>query len=153
MTGCPVHVDTWGGAWEKQCPGLAAVEYVVFVVPSLTGLLRFSTLLHNSGGTAKQLISSKPAAQARSLCLGFRTVQTKGETTSYGQSTAAQHKRVVLPSLAVVLPSPLVCFALSGGHHMVFHILPTITFVSVLVERRHAITGESVNMGVLENSQ
>lgn len=55
--------------------------------------------------------------------------------------------------LAVVLPSPLACFALSGGHHMVFHILPTKTFVSVLVERRHAITGESVSMVVLENSQ
>lgn len=56
-------------------------------------------------------------------------------------------------NLAGVLPSPLACFALSGGHHMVFHILPTKTFVSVLAERRRAITGESVSMGVSEKSQ
>lgn len=36
---------------------------------------------------------------------------------------------------------------------MVFHVLPTKIFISVLVERRHAITGESVSMGDLENSQ
>lgn len=55
--------------------------------------------------------------------------------------------------LAVVLPSPLACFALSGGHHMVFHVLPTKTLISVLAEKRHAITGESVSVGVSENSQ
>lgn len=55
--------------------------------------------------------------------------------------------------LSVVLPSPLPCFALSGGHHTEFHVLPTKTFISVLAESRHAITGESVSVGVSENTQ
>lgn len=95
----------------------------------------FSTLLHSSGGTAKQLISSKPATPTPNLCLGFRTVQTKAEITSYGQSTATQQ--------AGSSSSALACFALSGGyhiHHIVFNVLPTKTFISVLVEKRHAIT-------------
>lgn len=53
--------------------------------------------------------------------------------------------------LAVMLPIPLARFALSGGHHMVFNVLPTKAFISVLGERRHAITGESVSIGVSEN--
>lgn len=84
--------------------------------------------------TAKQFISSKPATPTPNLCRGFRTVQTKAETTSYGRSTATQQEGSGSSALA--------CFALSGGyhiHHIVFNVLPTKTLISVLAEKRHAI--------------
>lgn len=84
-----------------------------------------------------------PATPNPNPCPGFRTVQAKGESASYGRRTAAQQKEQALWHVLLSLAATICYFVL----------MPTKTFTAVLVEGSHAITDESVSMGVLEDSQ
>lgn len=51
-------------------------------------------------------------------CPGFRTAQAEGESASMAEGLQLSRR-----DLAAAWPSPLACFALSGGHHTLFRVI------------------------------
>lgn len=119
---CPcVPTGSPGG---KQCHSMAAAEYVMFLScfccpityrPSVSAPCCTAVVAQQSSSFLPNLLFQLPtSALASRLC----------EPKENYVPPVAKVLQLSRRDLAVVLPSPLACFALSGGHHMVFHVLP-----------------------------
>lgn len=88
---------------------------MVYVVPPLMVLLWFSTSLHSSGDTASSPLPPHlpPQIPAPTLVSGLCKPKEKVGPMAEGLQLSRR-------DLAVAPPSPLACFALSSGHHVLF---------------------------------